>query len=164
MKVTAFFVIFTVVTNAAFGQQRAIPTSEEISSPAYQQGFADRQAWESWFAALTGDYRAGAEYWSTQRSIPKPGPCFGPAKQAIGDWTAGCLAAQQRLSPSDVRRKAESNYRLGWNGFSPTAPALTPQAGPLTDLGNKSTDASAPLRISPRASSVNRRDGRFNII
>jgi hypothetical protein len=86
-------------------------------SLAFRQGLSDRTAWETWLAGLSGAYRAGAEYWSGQRSIPKPGSCYGPTGQSLGDWTNGCVAAQQRLDPTDVRRKAEPDYKLGWNSF-----------------------------------------------
>jgi hypothetical protein len=38
--------------------------------------------------------------------------------QNLGDWTAGCLEAKRILTPSDIRRKAEPEYRAGWNKFS----------------------------------------------
>ena len=91
------------------------------SSAAYGQGQADRQAWETWFSAQTGNARAGALYWSGQRSLTKPGTCS-PFPSSTGpDWTTGCYAAQQKLAASDVRRKAEPAYRLGWNN-----PSLAP--------------------------------------
>lgn len=96
------------------------PPSQEDqseSSRAYNQGFADRRAWEWFFAGLTGAFKDGAEYWSGQRSTPQPGSCYGPAGQNLGDWTAGCLEAKRVLNPSDSRRKAEPDYRAGWNSY-----------------------------------------------
>ncbi len=87
------------------------------STTVFQQGLADRKQWETWFNSLTGDYHEGARFWSAQRSLPKPGSCFGPNGQSLGDWTAGCLAAQQRLAPADARRKSEAEYRQGWNSY-----------------------------------------------
>jgi hypothetical protein len=84
---------------------------------ALDQGLADRKGWETWFNALSSDYHEGARYWSAQRSLPKPGSCFGPGGQSLGDWTAGCIAAQQRLAPTDARRKSEPEYRQGWNSY-----------------------------------------------
>lgn len=100
------------------------------SSP-FIQGQTDRQGWESWFGALTGDYRDGAWYWSGQRSLPNPGSCNSAPPFISGDWTAGCFAAQQRLAASDVRRKTEPDYRLGWNSQPPVAsvPAPTVASG-----------------------------------
>jgi hypothetical protein len=103
--------------------QSTLPQQADPSS-AFRDGAADRQAWESWFADLTGDYRAGAGYWAAHRSDPKPATCYGAGAKNLGDWTAGCLAAQQRLAPVDVRRKTEPDYRLGWNSFS--APSSLP--------------------------------------
>lgn len=92
--------------------QRTIP---------FQQGFADRQQWEEWFASLSGDTKAGAEFWAGQRSLPHPGACFGPTGQDLGGFTAGCLGAQQRLSPMDARRKSEPDYKAGFNAWVPGA-------------------------------------------
>jgi hypothetical protein len=100
--------------------QAALPSPAPSSSPApaehaakgpFEQGIADREAWESWFAGLNGDYRRGASYWSGQRSLAHPGPC----KALGGEATAGCEAAKLRLDPSDARRKTDRDYRFGWN-------------------------------------------------
>jgi hypothetical protein len=91
---------------------------QDQTAAGYQQGAADRGAWEAWFGRLNGAYRDGAEYWASQRSTPNPGSCYGPAGQNLGDWTAGCLAAKRILTPSDFRRKAEPEYRAGWNSYS----------------------------------------------
>ena len=90
------------------------------SSPAFLQGQADRQAWESWFSGINGSYHNGAWYWSGQRSLAHPGSCATPPPGETSDWTAGCLAAQQKLAGPDVRRKTEPDYRLGWNNPSPS--------------------------------------------
>ncbi|WP_158924517.1 hypothetical protein [Acidisphaera sp. S103] len=87
--------------------------SQSVSS-AFDQGLADRKAWETWFAGTSGDYRAGALYWSAQRSLAHPGSC----SVLGGDGTVGCVAAQGRLSISDARRKSEPDYRQGWNSYS----------------------------------------------
>lgn len=87
-------------------------------APEFQQGLADRRNWETWFAGLTGDYRSGAEYWASHRSLPRPGSCYSSSEgQTPGDWVVGCLAAQGQLARSDVRRKAEPEYRRGWNSY-----------------------------------------------
>ena len=98
--------------------------SDVQPSATYQQGQADRQAWETWFASLSGDYRAGAEWWAGQRSLPHPGLCDASPSSTGHDWTAGCFAAQEKLSPWDVRRKTEPEYRLGWNNPAPVAAAV----------------------------------------
>jgi hypothetical protein len=99
--------------------------SETQPSAAFQQGQADRQTWEVWFNSQSGDYRAGAYYWSGQRSLLYPGSCTESAPS--GDWTAGCFAAQQKLAAPDVRRKIEPEYRLGWNN-PPTVDTTPPIA------------------------------------
>ncbi len=90
-----------------------------VSEPSpFQAGAADRRAWESWFASTSGDYQAGAEFWAGQRSLKKPAPCDAQSAAAdrnIDVWIAGCLAAQERLAPTDIRRHSDPEYRRGWN-------------------------------------------------
>ena len=114
-------------------------------SSLFIQGQTDRQGWESWFGALTGDYRTGAWYWSGQRSLPKPGSCNAAPVFTSSDWTAGCFAAQQKLAASDVRRKTEPDYRLGWNSL-PSAPSSPAQ----TIIGG-ATATQIPTGIAPTA-------------
>jgi hypothetical protein len=83
-------------------------------STAFTRGRGDRQAWEAWFAATAGDYRQGALYWAGQRSMSKPGLCEALATEAA---KAGCRDAKVQLDPSDVRRRAEPEYRSGWNSL-----------------------------------------------
>jgi hypothetical protein len=99
------------------------PNTPDSPQPetAFEQGLADRRQWETWFKSLLGEYKAGAEYWSGHRSLPKPGSCFGPAGQSLGDWSKGCVAAQQRLAPTDIRRRSEPDYRRGWNSYPRSA-------------------------------------------
>ena len=103
----------------------APPTStlSESHGAAYRQGQADRQSWEAWFGSQTDDYRVGADYWASQRSLPRPGSCSAVPPSTGADWTAGCFAAQQKLAAVDVRRKTEPEYRLGWNNAPPVASA-----------------------------------------
>ena len=94
--------------------------------PAYEQGRADRQAWESWFAGITGDFRAGADFWAGHRSARNPPSCS--ASGYSREFIEGCFVAKARLDPSDTRRKAERNYRDGWN--SPLPPANAASTAP----------------------------------
>jgi hypothetical protein len=109
------------------------PTSLDLApkkpepSAAFQNGLADRGAWEQWFSRLTGDYRNGAEYWTRQRSLSRPDACYGAGRNQ--DFVSGCTAAKLRLDPTDVRRKAEPDYRVGWNNYS------EPTTGPPTGSG-----------------------------
>jgi formylglycine-generating enzyme required for sulfatase activity len=101
----------------------AIPLSppspnQPATSKPYEDGLADRRAWERWFSGLSGAFKDGAEFWAAQRSTPRPGSCYESAGESRGDWTAGCLAAKRMLTPSDIRRKAEPEYRAGWNSYS----------------------------------------------
>ena len=102
-----------------------------------EAGQADRQAWEAWFNAQIGEFRAGAEYWAAHRSEPSP-TCAVPARSVRPDWSAGCRAAAERLAPPDRRRITERDYRAGWND-----PVSTRAAAPAPRV---------PARISPGAS------------
>jgi len=64
---------------------------------------------------LTGEFRAGAFYWAGQRSAPKPLSCPSQGSQHADEWMSGCVAAAERLSGSDVRRRREADYKQGWN-------------------------------------------------
>jgi hypothetical protein len=97
-----------------------------IVSPAFAQGFADRQTWETWFGGLSAEYKAGAEFWSGQRSLQHPAGCFADGGRDLGAWSKGCIAAQRLLGPADARRESEPDYRLGWNSFSPTQGGSVP--------------------------------------
>jgi hypothetical protein len=97
--------------------ENSYSSNTEMQTAPYEQGAADRRAWETWFNQLTGDFHGGAEYWSGQRSLPRPGSCYGPAGQTFGDWTAGCVAAKRLLDPTDIRRRSEPDYRAGWNSY-----------------------------------------------
>jgi uncharacterized protein YecT (DUF1311 family) len=97
----------------------SVAADDARAAAAYQDGLRDRAVWEEWFNSLQGDYKTGAFYWTSQRSLPHPGSC----QQMNQTFDAGCTEAQRRLSPSDVRRKNEPEYRMGWNSWMPPAPA-----------------------------------------
>jgi hypothetical protein len=114
----------------------------------FQQGYAARDAWEGWFAQQGGEYRAGAYWWSGQRSLPVPGSC----DTLGGNATAGCLDAKAMLDPADARRKASLAYRQGWNAWAPTTmtapvPAPTPVAPPAPP--SVTADATPPQYVRP---------------
>ena len=87
---------------------------------AFVDGLADRAAWESWIGTLSPTARAGAEFWAGQRSAPRPAAC--PTNDPV--FESACVAARQRLTPTDVRRRAEPEYRRGWNSYVAAAPNL----------------------------------------
>ena len=103
--------------------------SATAQSPSYAAGLADRTSYETWFASLTGDYKEGVLYWVGQRSLREPGPCVTATASLGSQWSQGCLVAKQRLDPMDNRRKAEPEYRAGWNSFS----AVPAQKAPVVD-------------------------------
>jgi hypothetical protein len=110
------------------------PAPSTSASP-FDAGLADRRAYEEWFASLTGDFKRGVEYWAGQRSLKQPGSCYLADGTSAGEWTKGCVAAQRQFAPSDVRRKAEPDYRQGWNAYSPpvTPPPVATATPPAAE-------------------------------
>jgi len=70
-----------------------------LADPAFDQGRADRVAYEAWFSGLQAEKRADAESWVGRRSLRASGNCEPP----VGLF--------------DARRKTESKYRRGWNSL-----------------------------------------------
>jgi hypothetical protein len=122
------------------------------TSAAFQQGQADRQSWETWFNSQVGEYRSGAEYWASHRSLTNPGSCNSSPPSTGAEWGAGCTAAQQRLAPSDARRKTEPDYRRGWN--NPPAASLTVPP-PLPSETQPGSPASGDMRLGQNIRGAN---------
>ena len=80
---------------------------------AFEDGAADRDHWEQWRSALSGDARVGAEWWASVRNEKPPASC--PSDTKSDDFRFGCNAAKQMLTPIDARFIAEANYKKGWN-------------------------------------------------
>ncbi len=102
--------------------QFSIPAPEN----PFQRGFVDRTEWEQWLAALSSDFRRGAEWWGERRSLRNPGSCTGVAG-TNQEFAFGCEAAKARLTPTDMKRKSDPQYRRGWNSYTgviklPSAP------------------------------------------
>ena len=101
---------------AAIPPATAPPVADQEPLP-FREGLADRQRWEQWYATLSGRYLEGASFWSAHRSDRQPPSCHGNGGLDLGAFTAGCSSAQQRLATPDLRRKAEPDYRRGWNSY-----------------------------------------------
>jgi hypothetical protein len=127
----------------------------EAPTTEFQQGLADREAWESWFNSLSGEYRSGAYFWSGQRSLQNPTPC----DSLGGAASMGCYAAKARLDVSDYQRHLAPAYRQGWNSYvAPApqpAPAPAPPQQPTTIIVQQSMAAppapvvAAPIVVAP---------------
>jgi hypothetical protein len=120
----------------------AIALAVAVVNPAhadpslFEQGRQDRATWEQWFNGLQGDYKTGAFFWASQRSLPSPGTC----RQMSDDFYAGCTQAKVRLSPSDTLRKTEPDYKAGWNAWTPDVVTTT------------ATPAAVPAVVNPPSS------------
>lgn len=128
-------------------QQAAAPDPATLAPhddpAAWRDGLRDRTQWEQWFESLEGDRRAGALYWSGERSKPTPGSCFGSA-----DFESGCEEAKRRLAGPDYRRLAERDYWRGWNSYG-----LDTGPHPETDAGG-SPPSRPPSSGAPKTRSA----------
>jgi DNA-binding helix-hairpin-helix protein with protein kinase domain len=136
-------------TSSGAGEKRD-PTPQGQSgmlnpAPLFQAGLADRTDWERWIAGQSGEFRRGAEWWASHRSLVHPGSCDGPAATSP-DFEVGCEAAKARLTPTDLKRKSDPEYRRGWNNYNGAispAPATDLQASPVEETPQASEPASA---------------------
>ena len=87
-----------------------------LADSAFELGHADRVAYEAWFHTLQDAARAGAESWAGRRNLRVAGNCDPPLGQSP-EWGTGCATARQMLTTSDTRRKADLEYRRGWNSL-----------------------------------------------
>jgi len=85
---------------------------------------------KQWFHTLTGDYRDGADYWSIQRSLLTPGSCSSQRYRGQ-DFVYGCVAAKQRLDPTNIRRNTEPGYKAGRNAYSEHPASQSPGTSSL---------------------------------
>ena len=116
MQIARHLAISMIAIASCYAQSSAASGQEVSRSAAWSDGHADRLKWENWIAAQTGEYRNGAEYWASHRSVPDHKPCSGYDSQTVGsNWTEGCSAALALLAPMDVRRKSERDYKQGFN-------------------------------------------------
>jgi hypothetical protein len=111
-------VAMSALMNVPHAQAQA-PTTE------FQQGLADREAWDNWFNGLSGEYRAGAYFWSGQRDLPKPE--WKSCDSLGGEASVGCYAAKAILEISDMRRRLVPAYQQGWNSYATPASQPAPR-------------------------------------
>jgi hypothetical protein len=85
-----------------------------LSHPTFVEGMRAREEYERWYTSLPPtSFRDGAEYWTSNRSLRVTPTCSSP--DAL--WQYGCAEAKKRLDPSDVLRKTDPIFRLGWNSL-----------------------------------------------
>jgi hypothetical protein len=124
---------------------------------SYDEGLKDRANWERWFAGLSGPFHTGAFWWSGQRSLDQPGACNGPASLGDLEFAAGCEAAKARLTPADIKRNTNPDYRRGWNSYSPEVGLLPQSTEPAANCGGN-TDSQIIRPITLLYTAVNRKD------
>ena len=89
----------------------------------FAAGRDDRRAWEAWLGNVAGARRDGAIFAFGQFNMPQPGSCYTPDGTSRGDFTQGCEAARQRLTPVAMRIRDNAEYAKGWNNSGPIGPA-----------------------------------------
>ena len=101
--------------------QTVVTTPDHAGEPekpvSFSTGLADRQRWEAWLGGLSGDQRDGATWWATNRNSPHHVGCDAAPEKDNATWEAGCLNAQQMLTPIDLKRRSDPVYKKGWNSF-----------------------------------------------
>jgi hypothetical protein len=133
MKVVLLAALSLLTIGVSYAADPAAPvTSPEqlaaSNTTAFAAGREARASYEQWFASLPhGPYKDGATFWATNRSL-KPTPSCA-THDAPADWQAGCVSSNARLATVDFRRKAEKDYRWGWNSPRPqTIPSMAASA------------------------------------
>ncbi|MCK8788280.1 ATP-dependent Clp protease proteolytic subunit [Roseomonas sp. NAR14] len=98
---------------ASSAPSRPSTDAAAIASPltGFARGHADRQMMDAWIAAQPPNVRAGIDWWAMRRSLPRPGECANPDP----GFVEGCAEARRRLTPIDVQRRSDPEYRRGWN-------------------------------------------------
>src|ERR1700722_2227435 len=95
-------------------------------APSYQQGSHDRDRWAGWYSNISGDFKEGATYWSSQRSLKQPTLCHDPTNSLHSlAWLTGCDTAYRFLTPVDYKRHTDPQYWFGWNKAQPPSPVVT---------------------------------------
>src|SRR5438045_950296 len=125
-------------------------TTARAGSP-FEDGRADRRAWETWFGSLTDEFQDGAEFWAAHRSDPQQPSCLASSRGPA--FYYGCKGAKARLDPTDLRRKSEPEYKAGWNSpvdvaSTPPPAAPKPDPSPLPPA-DKSKGPHSPQSTSP---------------
>ena len=85
------------------------------ASPTFLAGRRARMDYEVWFNSISGDMQAGARWWAEVRGRARRDHLTCEAGTPL--WVVGCKQAQTVLAPSDNRRRAEPDFRAGWNSI-----------------------------------------------
>jgi hypothetical protein len=96
----------------------------EASSHSFEQGNADRRAWDTWLALQRGAFHDGAAFWASQHDPAHPVSCDSPRGEARDEFSRGCEAARQHLAAADARRASDPEYSRGWNAVFDTAASI----------------------------------------
>jgi len=124
----------------ALHQQKPAPTAAPYGpSPDAAAGGLDHRAWDAWLAGLRGAYRDGAVFAQSQGADVQPPSCYGPGNVNRGDFTQGCLVAQQRLAGILAKSRASTDYAQGWND------ALQPASAAAPTSASVAIDADLPV-------------------
>jgi hypothetical protein len=147
LAVLVFVALRTMCTNA--------------QADGYPQGVADWQSLQAWFQTQSGDRRAGADFWATNRSKAGHKSCEEAGGDFSGDksaFIAGCREAKQRLDPIDAKRFSDPEYRAGFNYGTAqvplsagTAPSAASPKPPTTGVSFPAYPLSGPVYVGVHA-------------
>jgi hypothetical protein len=102
-------------TEASSSQAPLQPAQQPQRSADYQRGMDWRDKWESYFAGLSGDAQAGADWWASVRSEQRQHSCNEGRGAISADFRTGCLGAKKILDPADEWRTKVPEFKAGWN-------------------------------------------------
>ena len=109
--IAGFILMLAHNSDNATPTQAAEAATTAPDTASFDAGKAGRQTWEVWFARTAGPYRAGASWWAAHRSLANA------SCTALRDPASlvGCRDAKAVMDPFDARRRADPDYRTGWN-------------------------------------------------
>jgi hypothetical protein len=94
----------------------AAPGPSVMPSQAFLDGRKARVDYEAWFNGLSGDMRTGALWWAGVRHHQNTGQPV-TCEPGVSLWMIGCKQAETILTPNDNRRRADPDFKTGWNSL-----------------------------------------------
>jgi hypothetical protein len=100
--------------------QPSASAEQPTQSPPYKQGWDHARTWQTWLDSLDNETKEGAEFWAAarnDRSQRTPLPCADGTGRISAAFRKGCAGAKGILDVVDQNRKAQPEYRQGWNEY-----------------------------------------------
>jgi hypothetical protein len=100
--------------------QPSASAEQPTQSSPYKQGWDHALTFQTWFDSLDNETREGAEFWAgarNDRSQRTPLSCADGKGRTSAAFRKGCTGAKEILDVVDQKRKAQPDYRQGWNEY-----------------------------------------------